>query len=121
MSGEVDQNIDLVGPDAIRQPVVGPLQSVSPPIGDLSERVRDGILFWAAGVTNNFVLRPVVVRQHRPDCARRRAIPEFGRYIAQHNPSGRIAIVLVLRWPRGGNLCPNPTPPLRSCRLMRGE
>ena len=38
VAGQVNQNVDLVGPDAIGQPVVGPLESVSPSIGNLPER-----------------------------------------------------------------------------------
>jgi hypothetical protein len=67
VSGKVDQNIDPVGPNAICQLIIGPLQNASPPIGSISEGARHGVLDWRAGIANDLESRLVVVLQHRPD------------------------------------------------------
>src|SRR3954468_18421874 len=111
-----DQDIDLVVPDAIRQLIGGPLQDISPSIGDVSEGVRDRILGWSAGITNDFELRLVVGFQHWPEYERGRAIPELGRHIAQNDSPVWIAVVVVLHRVPAGNPRPKPAPPLRSRR-----
>ena len=44
VSGQVNQNVNLIGPDAVHQLIVGPLQSASPSIGYFPKGVRHAVL-----------------------------------------------------------------------------
>jgi len=76
VSRQVDQNVDLVGLDAIRQPVIGPFRNVSPARGLFSEGFGDGVLGGSAGITNDLELRLVVILQHGPERERGRMFSE---------------------------------------------
>src|ERR1035438_4618400 len=118
VSGQVDQDIDLVGSDTIRQSIVGPLQNASPPIGYITEGISHFVLARRAGIANDLESRFVVVLQHRPERICGRMVLELGRNVTQDNPSGRIAIILVWRRVLYSNLRPNLAPPLGSRCLI---
>jgi hypothetical protein len=67
VSGQVDQDVDLVGADAIGELIVGPLQNASPPVGYIPERTGHLVLGRKAGIADNLEPRFVVVLEYRPE------------------------------------------------------
>src|SRR5207245_9154270 len=120
-AGQVNQNIDLICPDAICQLIVGPLQNVPPSVGSLSEGARYIVLDGCTGIADDFESALVVVLQHWSKRVCGRTTPELGGYVAQDDSSARIATVLVLRWALRGNVRSDPAPPLGARRLMLRE
>src|SRR4051812_19151924 len=104
VTGQIDQNIDLVGPDAICQLIVGPLLNGPPTVGQLSEGTRYIVFDGCTGIADDFEAALVVVLQHgsKGECGR--TTPELGGYVAQDDSSARIAIILVLRRALRGNV-----------------
>src|SRR5262245_64289757 len=83
VAGQINQNVDLIGPDAICQLIVGPLQSVPPSVGSLSEGDRYIVLDGCTGIADDFEAVFVVVLQHWPKSVCGRTTPELGGYVAQ--------------------------------------
>src|SRR3954469_11878832 len=121
VAGQVNQNVDLIGPDTICQLIVGPLLNGPPSVGQLSEGARYIVLDGCTGIADYFEAVLVVVLQHgsKRECGR--TTPELGGYVAQDDSSARIAIILVLRRVLRGNVRSDPAPPLGSRRLMLRE
>ncbi len=119
MTGQIDQDIDLVGLDARGKLFVRHLPGVDPDIGQGAALRRHAVLCRRARITGEPELLPVMIPQHGQKGQRGRMRPEVRGDIADGEAPFRIQIT---QRPRPLlNVAADPPPPFASHRLVLGE
>src|ERR1700739_2742545 len=86
MTGEIDEDIDLVGLDAVGELVITELPGVDPSIGQPAALLGRLIARRKAGITDDLEIAAVTVMQQRHEAERSRMATEVRGDNTEHEP-----------------------------------
>src|SRR5258706_2819339 len=97
MADEIDQDIDPVLADQLRQLGVGELDSPAQLAGAVAQMAREIVLLRRIGIADDLELLGIVVNDDAAECVARRLMAKMAAYVSDAEPPAGVEAVWMFR------------------------